>query len=140
MSLRIVALAISFTALPACTDWAEEFAKECGRVAKLEIHEPGLWREYVLQSIREHGAENSDGVLPGFGTSGFEVTNDWTERGRPEAPIHQIYTNDFYVRERKSGALVASARNVSLRTPEIGHIKSRDCLFDHPSLYERPAR
>lgn len=138
MSLRIVALAISLTALTACTDWNDEFANNCEQVAKLEIQKPDLWREYVLQSMREHGAENSNGVLPGFGTSGFEVTNDWVERGRPEVPDRKIYRNDFYVRDRKSGALVARTRNLSLSTSEVAHIKSWDCLFDHPTLYDSP--
>jgi len=128
-------LTIALAALPACTDWNEEFSGACERAATLEIHDASLWRDYVLQSVRQYGDDGSAGSSPRFGTDGFIVTNDWALAGRPEVRHRVIYRNDHYVRQRGSGTLVARAGNLSLHTPSIGHIRSWDCLHDYPSLY-----
>ena len=142
------AILMALLLLGGCADWNERFSRECRRAATIEVLKPNLWHEYLVQlrhslkqmraGLGDAGAvRNPPQVNEFIRTEGFLFTNSWVLRGQPIMPRRQVYENDYFVIESKTGTMVARIGNLSLTTPTFGYTKSWSCIYDYPQLYRR---
>lgn len=136
MMRRLAGCILITLLITSCGDTDAELASACKIRARVEIHLPDAWRGYLAQLTAKRRAAGDD---PGerffWPTADFGLTSQWTEENRPEPPMSRVYENDFFVRQHATGALVATIRNVSLRSRGFGAVRVRLCMFDHPTLY-----
>lgn len=133
---RLAGCILMALVIPSCGDPNAEIALVCQRRANVEIHLPNAWRAYLVQLTHERRAAGDDpGRRAFWSTADFRLLSRWAEENVPEPQTSHIYDDDYLVRERATGTLVATVRNVSLRSPAFGTVRSLSCLYDHTPLY-----
>ncbi|OWK29649.1 hypothetical protein SPMU_20690 [Sphingomonas mucosissima] len=136
MMRRLAGCILLTLLITSCGDTDAELAGVCERRARVEIHLPGAWRAYLAQVTAERRAAGGDpGQRAFWPTADFRLRSQWAEGNTPEPQIGRIFDNDYLVRQRATGTLVATVRNVSLHSPGFGAVRSLSCLYNHTALY-----
>jgi hypothetical protein len=144
MSLTRLSVVSAILTLGGCGPSLEEFAKQCQRVAGIEVQNQGLWREYLGErkqrlahsKVTVNGKEiDPTDLNPVVGTENFRWTNDWVREGHPSIPKRKPYRNDEYVIQIGTGQPVARFRNLNMSVPSLETTLGYSCTADYPHLY-----
>jgi hypothetical protein len=126
-----------------CTDWDKEFARQCRAAAVVEISDQQLWRDYLVELRQTPTFRSKPTSADRFEvndltlTQRFAFTNSWVLQGRPNMGRREIYRNDHFVIDRRTGQAIARIGNLGLSTPSFGYTKAWSCIYDYPYLYSR---
>lgn len=124
--------------ITSCGDTDAELAEVCERRARVEIHRPDAWRAYLAELTAQRRARGGDPDQRTFAsTADVRLMSRWAEENDPMPPMSRIYEDDYLVRQRATGALIATVRNLSLMSRGFGAVRTSSCLYDYTALYAK---
>lgn len=147
-----LALAFLFLLLWHCGVVAQfTFERQCKRIAGIEVRNPILWRQYLIErrrslvraKVTEDGREiDPTDRWPLVVTDHFTYATDWMLHRTPQNLKNKAFRNDAYISLISTGEPVARFRDLRLMYDTIETTMSIDCTSDYPELYtgSRPHR
>ncbi len=129
----VTATIVAATLLAGCGDTRLGY-DQCQKVAAVAVHDKTGWSDFTKANALERKANNDWPKV--FGTEAFAFVSQEVDAGKAPTGFNVVYQNDFIVRRRQTGKLVATVANLSLRTHGFASDRFWSCLYDWPSLYE----
>ena len=126
---------VATAALVGCSPSDADFARACKAVAHIEIIDTSNWKNYLAEweaLPRPSGDEKVPEILT--------FTDNFVAEGKRFESVRRLAENKFtkdewQIRERKTGKVIAIARTLEWLDPHFGYSYSKNCIFEYPQHY-----
>ena len=133
--LKTCSFILATVTLVGCSPSDADFARACKTTARIEVIDLPSWKTYLAEweaLPRPSGGDKGRGILT-F-TDSFVAEGKRFESGLQLAD-NKFARDEWKIRERKTGNVIAVARTLEWLDPHFGHKSGKNCVFEYPEYY-----